>query len=83
MGWYFEISNIEWTIIIFTILLGLWAEMMNTSVEAMTDLITKEWNEEAKIAKDVAAGSMLTVAIGALIVAVLIFMPKILFILGF
>ena len=41
----------------------------------MTDLITKEWREEAKIAKDVAAGMMLTVAVGALAVALIIFLP--------
>ncbi|MFZ5845660.1 MAG: diacylglycerol kinase [Patescibacteria group bacterium] len=41
----------------------------------MTDLITREWREEAKIAKDVAAGMMLTVALGAVIVAFVIFTP--------
>ena len=44
----------------------------------MTDLITKEWREEAKIAKDVSAGMMLTVAIGAVCVALVIFGPYIL-----
>lgn len=62
-------------IIVFTIILGLTAEMINTSLESMTDLITKEWHQEAKIAKDVSAGMMLVVSFGAVIVALLIFLP--------
>ena len=70
---YFDITKTEWAIIIFTIVLGLTAELINTAIESMTDLITKEWREEAKIAKDVSAGMMLTVAVGAVIVAIVIF----------
>ncbi len=70
---YFRITRVEWTIIIFTILLGLTAELINTALESMTDLITKEWREEAKIAKDVSAGMMLTIAIGAVVVALVVF----------
>lgn len=76
-GVYFGISKTEWIIIVFTIVLGLTAELINTAVESMTDLITKEWRREAKIAKDVSAGMMLTVALGALIVAGVIFWPYI------
>lgn len=69
-------SVLEWTIIVFTIVLGLSAELINTALEAMTDLITSQWRKEAKIAKDVAAGMMLTVAFGALVVAAFILGPK-------
>lgn len=74
---FLRITHIEQTVIIFTIVLGLAAEMINTSIEAMTDLITKEWRKEAKIAKDVSAGMMLTVAFGAVAVAATIFWPYI------
>ena len=77
LGLFFNIKPIEWAIIIFTIVLGLSAELINTALESMTDLITKEWREEAKIAKDVSAGMMLTVAMGAAVVALLIFWPYI------
>jgi len=76
LGWYVTLSSVEWTVIVFTIVLGLSAEMINTAIEAMTDLITKEWREEAKVAKDVSAGMMLTVALGAVFVAGIIFIPK-------
>lgn len=78
LGIFLGISPVEWAVILFTIVLGLSAEMINTSLEAMTDLITSQWRQDAKIAKDVAAGMMLTVAIGACVVGILIFGPKIL-----
>jgi diacylglycerol kinase (ATP) len=76
-GLFFGITRTEMLIIIFTILLGLMGEMINTSLEAMTDLISTEWHKEAKIAKDVGAGMMLLAAIGAVIIAVYIFTPYI------
>lgn len=79
LSWFFQITFIEFAIIVFTIVLGLTAEMINTSIESMTDLITTEYRESAKIAKDVAAGMMLVTAIGAILVAIAIFIPHILF----
>lgn len=76
-GVYFDISRLEMTIIILTIIFGLGVEMVNTSIEAMTDLLTLEYRESAKIAKDVAAGMMLLTAAGALIISGIIFIPKI------
>lgn len=74
-GLYLGISGVEMAIILFAILLGLSSELINTAIEAMTDLITKEWKQEAKIAKDVAAGMMLLVAMGAVLIALFIFVP--------
>lgn len=83
LAYYLEIPAVETCIIVFTIVLGLSAEMINTAIESMTDLITKEWRTEAKIAKDVSAGMMLTVAIGAVIIACIIFGPRILTRVGY
>jgi diacylglycerol kinase (ATP) len=73
-GIIFQINQVEMLVIVFTIILGLTGEMINTSIEAMTDLISTEWHEKAKIAKDVAAGMMLTIAFGAIGVALIIFL---------
>lgn len=78
LGWYLGISYIEMAILVFAIVLGLSGEMINTALETMTDLITTEWREEAKIAKDVAAGMMLLVATGAVLIALLILGPYLL-----
>jgi len=74
-GYYFAISSLEAIILVFVILLGLSAEMINTAIESVTDLVTKEYRVEAKIAKDVSAGMMLIVAIGASIIGLIIFLP--------
>lgn len=81
LGVILHISYIEMTILVLTIVFGLGVEMVNTSIESMTDLITTEYRQDAKIAKDVAAGMMLLTAIGTVIVACLIFLPKLISIL--
>ncbi len=60
------------------ILLVLSAEMVNTAIEEMVDLITTERRMQAKIAKDVAAGMVLVTAFGSMIVGFLIFTPYVL-----
>ena len=75
LGKYLKIESTEWIILAFTIILVLVAEMVNTALESMTDLITKEYHQEAKIAKDVSAGMVLVSAISAVIVGVIIFLP--------
>jgi len=82
MAWLFRIELTEMLVIIMVIVFGLGAEMINTPIEAMTDLITKEWKQEAKIAKDVAAGMMLLYAIGALMVGIFIFLPHLIKFIG-
>ena len=53
-------------------------EMVNTAVEAVVDLVTKERRPLAKLAKDAAAGAVLIVAIMAAIAGMIIFIPKLL-----
>ncbi|OGH18072.1 MAG: hypothetical protein A3F31_04000 [Candidatus Levybacteria bacterium RIFCSPHIGHO2_12_FULL_38_12] len=75
---FFKVTPFEMGILGVTILLVVCCEMINTAIEEMTDLITKEHRQEAKIAKDVSAGMVLLTSIGAVIVGVLIFMPHVL-----
>lgn len=75
LGVYFQITHTEMAILVFTIVLGIAGELINTALESMTDLITQEWREQAKIAKDVSAGMMLFIAMGSICVAVFIFAP--------
>lgn len=76
IGWYVKLNSGEWVLLVFTIFWVLAAEMINTAIESLTDLVTQEWRKEAKIAKDVAAGMMLTVAGSSLLVALLLLLPK-------
>jgi len=77
LGIYLSINANEWLILIFTINIVIIAEMVNTSIEAMVDLITLERRADAKIAKDVASAMVLVSAIFSIIVALIIFLPKI------
>lgn len=77
-GIIFQVSYLEITVLIMAIVFGFGAEMINTSIEAMTDLITSEYRQQAKIAKDVSAGMMLVIAFGTVVLALIIFLPRIL-----
>jgi diacylglycerol kinase (ATP) len=77
-AWFFKISYSNLIILLFTIMLVIVAEMLNTAVEAMTDLITITHHQSAKIAKDVAAGMVLMSAFLAVIIGITIFVPAIL-----
>jgi len=74
---FFRVNSFEMGILGITILLVIASEMINTAIEEMVDLITIEHRKEAKIAKDVAAGMVLIVALGSVIVGILIFVPHI------
>lgn len=75
---FLRVTPFEMGILGVTILLVIACEMVNSAIEKMVDLITKEHRAEAKIAKDVSAGMVLISATGAAIIGVLIFVPYIL-----
>jgi diacylglycerol kinase (ATP) len=58
------------------------AELFNTALEAAIDRASPEHHPLAKVAKDTAAGAVLISAIGAVIVGVLIFLPRLLALIG-
>ena len=73
------ISNLQKTemlALLFTISLVLVAEMFNTAVEALVDLVTQTYHPLAKFAKDIAAGAVLIAAVNALAVSFLLFFNR-------
>ena len=81
-GIWLQISKTEWMIcfILFGLILAL--ELVNTAVEATVDLFTEERKPLAKKAKDAAAGAVLIAAIFAVVIGILIFIPKLLEVAG-
>lgn len=77
-SWLLGLNKIEKIIILFMTASVVGSEMINTSIEEMTNLITLEHKREAKIAKDVAAGMVLVASTCAAIVGFVIFAPYIL-----
>lgn len=76
-GIFLELTAVEWSIIAITIGLVLVAEMMNTAIEILVDLVSPTYNEQAGKIKDIAAGSVLLASIIATVVAVYVFGNKI------
>ena len=76
LGFVFKIEPMEWIacVILFGGVIG--AEMFNTAIETVVDLVTPYKNDKAKIAKDVAAGGVLVWAISAAVIGLVIFVPK-------
>lgn len=71
------LDHVEVSVLGIAILFVIIAEMLNTAIEKTVDLITTEHRIEAKIAKDVASGMVLVSAIGAALLGLFIFLPKI------
>ncbi len=65
-------------ILALTVTLVLVAEMINTVVEAVVDLVSPTYHPLARVAKDVAAGAVLVTAIGSVVVGLFIFLPNLL-----
>ena len=75
LGLILHISSVEWAMIFVAITLVFIAEMFNTVAEACVDLVTREYNPLARIAKDVAAGAVLLNAMLSVIIGALVFIP--------
>ena len=73
-----KLAWFEWVILVLVIG-GVFAmELINTSIEGLADLYSREHNPKIKKIKDLAAGAVLVSAIAALIIGCIIFLPKIL-----
>lgn len=77
LGSILKLSPSEWCWIALAIALVFITEMLNTSIEFLTDLVSPEYHPIAKKTKDVAAGAVFCASVCALIIGLLIFIPKI------
>lgn len=78
LAYILKFSSVEWAILVITIGLVWILELINTSLEAIVDLVSPEVKEKAKNAKDVAASAVLISALTSLLVGAFLFLPKIL-----
>lgn len=77
-GFYFHVSANEWLILILISALVLALETINSAIEKLCDLYTKETHPQIKLIKDIAAGAVLIAAIFAVVIALIIFKKYIL-----
>ena len=79
MGIIFDIHGLEWIFITFVMGSLLAIELLNTSIEAVCDAISKEYNPLIKIAKDCGSAATFIMVIVLIILNLIIFIPKIFF----
>jgi diacylglycerol kinase (ATP) len=76
LGWYTGLSSGEWCWIVFAIVLVFMAEMFNTAIEFLSDIVSPNLHPQVKRVKDVSAAAVLIAAIGAALIGIFIFYPK-------
>ena len=77
-----NMTAIEWLFMIFILLTMLAIELINTSIEAICDLVSPEYNKLIKVAKDTASAATCSISIALVIAIFIIYVPKIISILG-
>lgn len=77
LGFVYKINGLEWILIICILGFILSIELLNTAIEAACDAISKEFNPLIKIAKDCGSGATFVIFIVAVILNIIIFLPKI------
>jgi len=76
LGWYLGLSPVEWALVALAVASVWAAELFNTAIETLTNLVSPGYHPLAGKAKDVAAGAVLLAAAGAVVVGGCIFGPK-------
>lgn len=75
-SFFFNFTKTEFACLCLTIGFVIFAEMINSTIEYMVDLLTDKYDERAKAAKDIAAGAVLVSAAVAVVVAYFLFIDK-------
>ncbi len=75
LGFYFDITRIEWMMIVVAGGFVLMSEAFNTAIEIDLNLTSPDFHQFAKDAKDVAAGAVLLSSVTALVLGITIFWP--------
>ncbi|NDV70351.1 diacylglycerol kinase family protein [Dysgonomonas sp. 25] len=78
MGWFLDISAMEWLVILILIGLVIAMEIVNSCIEYICNFISPAIDDRIKIIKDLASAAVLIVAIIAVICGFIIFLPKLL-----
>ncbi len=78
LGILLKLAVTEWILLLLTINFVLMLELINTSIEAVVDLVSPEIRDRAKVAKDTAVAAVLISSMFAILVGAFLFLPKLL-----
>lgn len=73
LSFILKIELIKMMFVYISIFFVIVTEIINTAIEKTVDLVTEEYNEKAKLAKDIAAGGVLISAINSVVIGMLVF----------
>ena len=76
LAYFLKFSYLEFAILTLTVFLVITLELINTIVEKITDIVSPEISEKARVIKDISASVVLLGAILSIIIGVLLFIPK-------
>lgn len=77
LSFYFKITTIEWCFILFSIALVICAELFNTALEKICDLVQPDLDHRIRDIKDISAGAVLFCSIISCIIGLCVFIPYI------
>lgn len=75
-AWLFGLSRLEWILLLLVVGFVWVAEIFNTIIEELVDLVSSEKTPSAKRIKDISAGAVLVSVIVSILVGILIFGPR-------
>jgi len=76
-GFYYEISTTEWIFQVLAVSLVVGIEGANTAIEKLCDFVHPDFDKRIGFIKDVSAGAVMLVSVGATIIGLIIYLPKI------
>jgi len=77
LGIFLRITATDWLLLLICVGMVLFAELINTALEKLADVVHKDHHPEIKLVKDIAAGAVLIIAIISASIGAVIFLPKI------
>lgn len=72
----FDLSRVELSLVIIAISFVIFAELINTAVEIIIDILTQDYSFKARIAKNIGAAAVVIAAGNAIFIAYLVFFKK-------
>lgn len=75
LSYVLGIARDDFLVVAVIVILVLLAEMLNTAIEHLVDLVSPQYHERARSAKDIAAGAVLVTAFGAAVLGYIILYP--------
>ena len=75
LGLYFQLTRFEWLWLCTAIILVIVAELFNTALEVLVDLVSPNYNSKAGVVKDLASAAVLITSLLSLIIGLFVFIP--------